>query len=382
MAGRKGEPLNPAAYVTYRQVESQAVQYYKRYGNKTGFREIVDILSRKNLYHENRIAYPKVPLWSSLDDAAFKALLYELPVRILDPELLLKKVPNEIAAEQIMPSSLEVFAILYVRDIVEKLHVHNFFEIDYVLSGKCQMIFENERRELKEGEITIIAPDSMHDLTVSDDSTVVSFMLRQDMFENTFFALLSQENPLSSFFRTTLYSGHRSANYILFETDNSRTLNDAVKDIFMESYLSDSFSGPCIISRVLLFFSLLLRGYSGSIQLFDSANGPDAHADFISVLQYLQRHYQTTDLPALATRFHYNPSYLSRMIRSKTGQTLSELKESLRISRAETLLRQTRLKVEDIAAAVGYENTDHFSRTFKRKYGISPREYRRKNGPG
>lgn len=372
--------MHPGAYVTYRQVENQAVQYYKRYGSKTGFREIVEILFRKNLYHEDRIAFPKVSLWSMLDDTAFKTLLYKLPVRILDPELQPEKVPNEIAAEQIMPSFLEVYAILYTRDILEKLHVHNFFEIDYVLSGKCQMLFENERRVLNEGEIAIIAPDSMHDLTVSDDSTVVSFMLRRNMFENTFFALLSQENPLSSFFRTTLYAGHRSANYILFETDNSRDLRDAVKNIFMESYLSDPFSGTCIVSRVLLFFSQLLRGYSDSIQLFGSANGPDAHTDLISVLQYLQRHYRTADLSTLASRFHYNPSYLSRMIRAKTGQTLGELKESLRLSRAETLLRQTHMKVEDIAAAVGYESTDHFSRTFRRRYGASPREYRRKAG--
>ena len=218
------------SYVTYAQVEVQSTRHLKQYGSKTSFKNIITYLFNHNLEHIGTPDLPSGILWSAINDAAFLELLDNLPVKNVFEHF--SNSDLSIAAESIMPEALEVYAIRYIRDIIEQMHTHNFFEVNYVMSGHCKMIFENETRVLSTGELCIIAPHSRHDVTVNDDSIVISLMLRKNTFDTTFFPLLAKEDLLSSFFRTILYSKKETANYILFRTDNSNDVRNALKDIF------------------------------------------------------------------------------------------------------------------------------------------------------
>ena len=369
-------------YVTYAQIEEQAAKHTLRYGSKASFRTIVGNLFLQGACQEGAAELPQGITWSSMSDTAFHDVLKRLPIsntssRFTTPPPASKDPEPSISAEAIMPENLEVYAIKYIRNIAEKMHLHNFFEVDYVMSGKCKMIFENEIRELQAGDVCVIAPHSRHDVTIDDESVVISLMLRQSTFETTFFKLLAQEDLLSSFFRNILYSKKETANYMLFLTDNSEDLRNSVKDIFMESYISDPYSNTCIISRIHLFFSLLLRRYGKTIQFYDNQRNLNTHVNFILILEYIQNNYQTVTLASLAELYHYNPSYLSRMIKKNTGRILIDILIELKISKASALLSQTSLKIEEIANEIGYDNTDHFSKIFKKTYGVSPMSYRK-----
>ena len=47
-----------------------------------------------------------------------------------------------------------------------------------------------------------------------------------------------------------------------------------------------------------------------------------------------------------------------------------------RLDKAARLLRETRLTIQEVCAAVVYDNTSYFHRVFRRRYGKSPKEYR------
>ena len=74
-----------------------------------------------------------------------------------------------------------------------------------------------------------------------------------------------------------------------------------------------------------------------------------------------------------------SPNYLSALIRKETGVTFQQhmLQNKMMISKQ--LLDDTRMRVEEIAYAVGYENYVSFYNAFKKIEGISPREYRMRN---
>ncbi len=373
--------MNTTSYITYAQVEEYALKHYERYGTKTSFKTIVEYLFEHGHYQTGSPVLPSHIFWSYISDPAFFALLNELPVKNVFAAPSATQTGTTIMAEAIMPKDLEVYALKYIRYIVEKMHTHNFFEVNYVMSGKCKMIFENETRELSTGQLCIIAPHSRHDVTVDDGSIVLSLMLRQNTFETTFFKLLAQEDLLAAFFRSILYSRKESANYMLFSTDNSEDIRSAIKNIFMECHISDSYSNTCVISRIHLLFSLLLRRYYESIEFYDHQQSAGTRGSFAQVLQYIQSRYQTVTLEQLAEVFHYNPSYLSRLIKKNTGQTLLDILTNLKMSRASDLLLHTTLKIEEIAALSGYQSVDHFSRLFKKRNGMSPQKYRQTHVP-
>ena len=82
-------------------------------------------------------------------------------------------------------------------------------------------------------------------------------------------------------------------------------------------------------------------------------------------------------LSALAQRYFYNPSYLSRMFKKQFGASLTEHIGKRRISQAIHLLRETKLTVSEIATQVGYPSKSAFYRAFAKITGGSPSDYRK-----
>jgi two-component system response regulator YesN len=81
-------------------------------------------------------------------------------------------------------------------------------------------------------------------------------------------------------------------------------------------------------------------------------------------------------LTDLAEQVHLNASYLSRLYKSVTGIGISEYIASVRNEQAKMLLKETGMKIQDIARAVGYLSGLAFMRFFKKCNDVTPQEYR------
>ncbi|MEV5025765.1 response regulator transcription factor [Paenibacillus sp. LPE1-1-1.1] len=88
--------------------------------------------------------------------------------------------------------------------------------------------------------------------------------------------------------------------------------------------------------------------------------------------------YELT-LASLAGMFHLNETYLSGLFKLHVGVTFSEYLTSLRMKKAGELLAQSELKLTDIAMLVGISSSSYFSTSFKKYYGLSPKEYRERH---
>lgn len=78
----------------------------------------------------------------------------------------------------------------------------------------------------------------------------------------------------------------------------------------------------------------------------------------------------------LANELGLSRNYFGKLFKSRTGMSLSNYVNNLRIKRATELLRTTNMKVYEVALAVGYENQSYFSIAFKENIGIPPSEFR------
>ena len=84
------------------------------------------------------------------------------------------------------------------------------------------------------------------------------------------------------------------------------------------------------------------------------------------------------NLDMIASKFHYTPEYTSKLIKEATGMNYKTILQKVRIERASFLLVDTNLSVQNIGLQVGYENVEHFIRTFKKVNGMTPTEYRKR----
>jgi len=94
-------------------------------------------------------------------------------------------------------------------------------------------------------------------------------------------------------------------------------------------------------------------------------------------MAYMEENYnQKLTLQDVADQCYVSQWHLSKLLNKKTGQSFYDLLNGMRIKAAKRLLTDPKLRIGDICELVGYADTAHFSRTFKKMEGMSANEYR------
>ncbi|MFB5762082.1 response regulator [Paenibacillus medicaginis] len=95
------------------------------------------------------------------------------------------------------------------------------------------------------------------------------------------------------------------------------------------------------------------------------------------VLNYIHAHYaDELSLKLLGAQYHLHPVYLGQLFQKETGETFAEYINKYRIERAKEQLKNTSLKVHEIARNVGYWETGYFYKQFRKYVGISPTDFK------
>lgn len=360
-----------ARYTTYGYFQQKMKERYETYGTGIQFPEMIRLMDKRGQLLTEKPENPEtIGVDPGMSDQAFNQFIDRIVITAYPDEWGNNRRVNET---DIIPQRNDIFTIRHPRYTSLLLHAHNYYEIDYVSSGHCTFFFNGTSRELNKGELVIIAPGMKHDIQILDNETLVLCgMIRKSTFDVSFFPLLSSDNLLASFFRSTLTDKSRE-NYLLFFTGNRGQVNLMLRFCLLESVHMTEFTSIRCISWMNILFSDLLINYSQTIQFYDYAMG----TDFSLILQYIQHNYQSLTLPELAKFFHYSEPYLSTLIRQNTGSTFTELVRHLRFQEAIKYLTSTTLKVSEIAAKIGYHSADHFSRSFRSVYHMSPQQYQK-----
>lgn len=103
-------------------------------------------------------------------------------------------------------------------------------------------------------------------------------------------------------------------------------------------------------------------------------------AEIIRVKAYIREHYaDDVSLSVLADTAGMTSSYLSSLFKRSTGQNYREYLTEIRMEEAHRLLMGTDMMTYEISDAVGYRTVRRFVEAFKKKYGMSPVEYKKKH---
>ena len=102
----------------------------------------------------------------------------------------------------------------------------------------------------------------------------------------------------------------------------------------------------------------------------------------LKVKLYLEEHFTDHDLTlqAVAAKFGYNHKYLSQKFIKTISIGFNDYLQDLRIQHARKLIREGMQNVAEISRRCGYNDPFYFSRLFREKTGLSPKQYMRKRG--
>ncbi len=357
-------------YVTFAQIQNKLDKFYQQHHETLNLPAVLTALysEKKCLEYVNNTDYINT--------------LYHLP----QEEFLRKKdfiyiehnihsllTQAETDVSYFSGYDVDVFLDPVFRNLPSHSHTHFNFEFDYIFKGTCTFYFEGETITLAEGHCVFISPNATHNFSdESEDSFILRMYINYETFRSAFISLLSGDNVLSNFFKAIL-TNKDHANYLLLSTGDSETIHDLARSIFLEQYKYDNYSPQCTLNWLKLFFSNILRYFGDTYQFSNYATG----VDFVPILKYIDKNYKNTTLGDMASEFNYSISYLSTIIKQMTGKTYSEMIKELKMKDARDYLLQTGKSIEEIAALSGYNNVDHFSKTFRAYYSCSPQQFRK-----
>lgn len=125
--------------------------------------------------------------------------------------------------------------------------------------------------------------------------------------------------------------------------------------------------------------SLLLYTFSElGRNLFSDVSRPHQDQDaLLKIQKYVDDHFSDAhlSLEKVAQIFSYHPKYLSSAFKHAFHVNFSEYLSIIRVQHACALMERSFTCVKDIAALCGFKDPMYFSRVFKARIGVSPREY-------
>lgn len=144
------------------------------------------------------------------------------------------------------------------------------------------------------------------------------------------------------------------------------------------TYMENEF-WPCRSRSYLLETLFLIQSMTTDSRNKESLTLPESSEDISNIILYLYTNYdKKVTIEELTDIFHINRTTLSKKFRKSTGLSIIEYLVKYRIKMASVMLRETMLPISEIQNRVGFNDSVHFLRMFKKHMGYTPSGYREK----
>lgn len=277
---------------------------------------------------------------------------------------------TEYQSQKLIDSNATVHIFHDEKNSIVPLHIHDFIEIVYVLAGTSEQYVNEQRYDVRRGDVLFINYGAEHYFVPSEDFKYVNICFDPDSLgmeagikDKVFSSLqLDAFNEM----RCDIDSGK------LHFSGKEREHVEMILEK-MEIEYSRKARGWCDVLKSYLnvFFIYLLRNVEGAAEY-------DEQSDlWEKVFKYIDDNIsEDLTLSFLAKKCFYNPSYFSRVFKEKVGMTFSKYLSTRRVERAISILNDGG-RPDEVAETVGFASKSALYRAFLREKGLSLSDYRK-----
>lgn len=254
--------------------------------------------------------------------------------------------------------------------------VHHFYSIALKQTFQAKLKYGQQKVDFTEGVLLCMAPRQVLSITGPPEEEAGHrgwlLLIHPDLLGNT---------PLVKKIRQYEYFEYR-ANEALHVSEPEQQLLVGILHHIAHEYRPppDKVSPAVILAQIDLLLTYVDRFYQRQFRTRQAT-----HHQLLGRLEDLLKAYFTSDkLPAegtppvtyLAEAVHLSPNYLSRLLKTLTGQSTKDFILGKVMELAKEKLSTTTLTMNEIAYGLGFRHPQAFSRLFKRKTQLSPRQFR------
>lgn len=266
------------------------------------------------------------------------------------------------------------------------LHAHDYAQIWYVTKGQCDHYVEDRLYLMTAGDTFLIPPMVEHQTVLAPNSAAISceFSL-EGLFPNSGSSAQSEiQSYLDRMSVMNFLQDSRSRQpQFRFRPESGQKLDRLMKEI-LEEFREEK---PCYQDMLRVKLQELLLLYIREFIISPDYKATDATYERYRTLMnqaiaYIDAHYtESLSLEDVCRISTLSKTYFCYLFKLITKKTFVEYVTERRIQGAMRMLENTDLSIQDVSEQTGFHDAAHFSRTFKKAAGISPRAYRKMRNP-
>lgn len=262
------------------------------------------------------------------------------------------------------------------------IHRHEFSELVIVFQGRSTHLTDEGSYQIAAGDVFVVPPGASHGYRTDPGEcfSVVNVMFRFDRLKLPFFDLrqspgfrmLFELEPELNSLNGKRFSPHR---HLSLDDQTLKVVLNATERL--DAALNDTRAGHRF--RAAWVFAELIALLSDYFSSFPLDTGEHSNLmRLCQVLDFMEKHYtEPIYIPDLAKMASMSGSNFYRVFTALIGTSADKYLTQLRLSHAEALLAGTDLPMSEIAERSGFDDSNYFSRIFRRNRGCSPRDYRK-----
>jgi AraC-like DNA-binding protein len=257
-------------------------------------------------------------------------------------------------------------------------HDHDHYEISIVVAGTAMHETAAGRSRIGGSSVQVVAPGEVHGFYDIDGMHIINcaYLVEWLLFDVR--ELLSEEGLVPLFLHTALFSQAHRLQIPQWALDQDvlqaclRELHDIARECEQEK--------P---SQAYMKWSLkkLMMVLGRSFATRDNTLLLPIRNELRSSLEYIEERIvqcESFSVASLAEQLGMSPDYFSRVFKDATGWSPMDYFQRRRVHHACWMLLNSSQSVTEVAHALGYSDSAHFSHLFRRYRGMSPRDFRRK----
>lgn len=264
----------------------------------------------------------------------------------------------------------------HTRFVYFPVHRHNYVEVIYVLEGSITNIIGEKEVVVQKGELLFLNQYTRHAIRPAGESDIaVNFIILPEFFDVAS-DMIGSDNVLADFLVNILRKNQEQGEYLHFKVSEVLQVQNLLENMIYSLVHNQNNDDVINQTTMGLVFLYLLDSVP-----YAETRIPNQYENMVAMttFQYIEQQYRTATLTHLCEKVHQPMHTLSKLIKHTTGCTFKELLQRKRLGKAAELMCDTDLSVNDIIAAVGYENNSYFHRIFKERYHMTPRAFRLEN---
>lgn len=252
-------------------------------------------------------------------------------------------------------------------------HFHSEYELLYVMEGYGTSFVADNIEEFDAGDLALLGSNLPHfwksDESYLDASNKKKIKYIVIQFSNEFFKEAISEYPEFNMIKELL---ERSGRGIRF----SKEFAEETKRKIFKVVRSKGFDRALHTLKLLQHLSKSVDYKLLAGELYQIENHDFTNDRLTKVMHYLNTSYlKKVELEKVAEVANLHPSAFCRYFKEKSGKSLSEFVNDMRISYACRLIIEGKMSVSQICYESGFNNLSNFNRTFKKHTGFTPTMY-------